>query len=265
MLVSRRLRVFLAVTFLVTWTCWGILVPLARARTALYGQFSFMLLYMLGGAGPTLAAYVAVLTTRSQSPLTEFHSRLCRWRGTAWWCAVALALPVAVAVAPAIGAIVVHPDFLRVIPVRPWYLLVLLFFKMVVGGGLEELGWRGIAQPEMERPINRPVAAVLVGLIWALWHLPLFVLPGVAQYGTNFPVFAVGVVGNAMMLAWLYGRTESILLCIVFHATLNVVATLGLAIPADPHSQSVLDACLRVVVGALLLAVDAALPKRASR
>ncbi len=130
---------------------------------------------------------------------------------------------------------------------------------------MEELGWRGIAQPEMERSLSRPVAAVLVGLIWALWHLLLFVLPGVAQYGTNFPVFAVGVVGNAMMLAWLYGRTESILLCIVFHATLNVVATLGLAIPANRHSQAVLDACLRVVVGALLLAVDAALSKRASR
>ena len=48
--VSRRLRIFLAVTFLVTWTCWGILVPLARTQTVVYGQISFMLLYLLGGA-----------------------------------------------------------------------------------------------------------------------------------------------------------------------------------------------------------------------
>lgn len=263
--VSRRLRIFLAVTFLVTWTCWGILVPLARTQTVVYGQISFMLLYLLGGAGPTLAAYVAVLATPSQSPLTEFHSRLFRWRVPAWWFAVAVALPAALALASAIGAIVVRPDFLRMMPARPWYMLVPLFFKMVVGGGLEELGWRGIAQPEMERALSRPVAAVLLGLIWALWHLLLFALPGVGQYGTNFPVFAVGVVGNALILAWLYGRTGSILLCIVFHASLNVVATLGSAIPSSGHSPAVLDACLRVIVGALLLAVDAALSKRASR
>jgi hypothetical protein len=51
--MSRRLTIFLAVSLLVTWTCWGILVLLARARTTVYGQLPFMLLCMLGGLGPT--------------------------------------------------------------------------------------------------------------------------------------------------------------------------------------------------------------------
>jgi membrane protease YdiL (CAAX protease family) len=256
--MSRRLTIFLAVSFLVTWTCWGVLVPLARARTMVYGQLPFMFLYMLGGLGPTIAAYIAVLATRAQSPLGEFHSRLFRWRVAGWWYVIAAALPAALALASVGVAILVDPDFPRGLSVRPWYMLVPLFFVMVGGGGLEELGWRGIAQPEMERCLRRPTAAVLVGLIWSLWHLPLFVLPGVGQYGTNFPVFAIGLVGGALILAWLYGRTESILLCILFHAGWNAIAALGLAIPSDQRLLAVLDACLRVVVGALLLAVGSA-------
>jgi uncharacterized protein len=260
--MSRRLTIFLAVSFLITWTCWGILVLLARARTTVYGQLPFMLLYMLGGLGPTLAAYMAVLATRAQSPLGEFHARLFRRRVAGWWYVITVALPVALALASVGVASLVDPEFPRGLSVRPWYMFVPLLFVMVGGGGLEELGWRGVAQPEMERRLRRPTAAVLIGLIWSLWHLPLFVLPGVGQHGTNFPVFALGLVGGAMILAWLYGRTQSILLCILFHAGWNATATLGLAIPSDQRLLAVLDACLRVIIGALLLASGSARPSK---
>jgi uncharacterized protein len=249
-----RLRIFLAVTFLVSWGCWGILVPLARARTLVFGRPGYMLLYMLGGLGPTLAAYIAMLAAPARSPLKEFHARLFHWRVSGWWYVVALLLPVALALAAQGLAVLVQPGFSRGLSVRPWYMFVPLFFFMVAGGGLEELGWRGVAQPEMERNFRRPAAAVLVGLIWASWHLPLFFLPGVGQYGTNFPVFAIWIVGGALILAWLYGHTKSILLCIFFHAGWNAAAALGLAIPFDRSLPALLNVSLRVVVGALLLA-----------
>jgi len=262
--MSRRLAIFLAVTFAITWTSWGILVPLARAQTFVYGHLTFMLLYMLGGLGPTIAAYAAVLATPSLSPLLEFHRRLFRWRVAGRWYVIAVGLPVALALAAVGIATLVAPDSARGFSIRPWYMFAPLFLVMVAGGGLEELGWRGVAQPELERGLGRPAAAVLVGLVWSCWHLPLFVLPGVGQYGTNFPVFAIGVVGGALILAWLYARTGSILLCIVFHASWNASAALGLAIPSHPSLAAVLDACLRVVIGALLLAVGAALSHQTS-
>ncbi len=263
--LMTRLKIFLAVSFLISWSCWGILVPLARVGTMAYGRPGFMLLYMLGGLGPTFAAYAAVLATPAQSPLREFHSRLFRWRVSAWWYVLALLLPVALGLAAVCVATLVDPAFPRGLLVRPWYMLVPLFLVMVAGGGLEELGWRGVAQPGMERHLRRPSAAVLVGLIWALWHLPLFFLPGVGQYGANFPVFAIGIVGGAMILAWLYGSSKSILLCILFHAGWNAVAALGLTIPSDRRLPAVLDACLRVAVGVLLLAVGSALSKKGTR
>ena len=99
---------------------------------------------------------------------------------------------------------------------------------MILGGGLEELGWRGVAQPMLERRLSRLASAAIVGVAWALWHLPLFFIHGVSQYGANFELFAADVMGNAFLLAWIYGGTGSILVCVLFHAASNTSATLGL-------------------------------------
>jgi membrane protease YdiL (CAAX protease family) len=256
--MSRRLTIYLAVTFAVTWTFWGILVPLARARTVVYGQGAFMALYALGGLGPSIAAYVAVLATRKQSPLAEYHRRLFRWRVAGKWYGIAVGLPVALALASVAIANSISPGSGPPLLARPWYMFFPLFLLMIAGGGLEELGWRGIAQPELERSLRRFAAAVLVGLVWSVWHIPLFVLPGVGQYGTSFPVFAVHVVGSALLLAWLYAQTGSILLCIAFHAGRNAIWAIALAGPSRRPLVPLFDACLGVLAGAVLVANTAA-------
>ncbi|MGA2084680.1 MAG: type II CAAX endopeptidase family protein [Terracidiphilus sp.] len=250
-----RLKTYLAVTFLITWICWWTLVLLVRPGMTVYGHPLFVLLFALGGLGPTIAAYAAVLATPNQSPLREFNLRLLRWRVVWWWYVIALVLPFALALAPLGLAALIDPGLPASLVLRPWYMFFPLFLVMILGGGLEELGWRGVAQPEMEQGIGRPAAAVLVGLIWSLWHLPLFFLPGQLQYRTNFPVFVVSVVGSALILAWLYGRTQSILLCILFHAGLNTVAALGLALPSGRSGPALLEACFKLLIGALLLFV----------
>ena len=263
--MNRRLATFLAVSFAVTWSAWGILVPLARARTLVYGQWPFMGLYMLGGLGPTIAAYAAVLATSAQAPLSEFHRRLFRWRVAGWWYLVAAGLPIALAVASRTITALLTPGMPGAPSVEPWYMFLPLFVVMIAGGGLEELGWRGVAQPEMERALSRAAAALLVGLAWAVWHAPLFLLPGVSQYGASFPVFAVGVIGTALILAWLYGRTGSILLCVVFHAAVNAIAALGFAIPHYRGWLALLGPCFNVVLGSLLLLSTSAFSKKSLR
>lgn len=252
-LLNRRLVIFLAVAFGITWSAWGVLGWLARAQILVYGQWRFMVLYVTGGLGPTIAAYIAVLSTSAQASLREFHRRLLRWRVAGWWYVIAVALPVSLAIVSTVIATQFSSGLGAVLSVRPWIMFLPLFAMMIVGGGLEELGWRGVAQPELTRAIGPAKAALSVGLIWAIWHVPLFLLPGVSQYGGNFPVFAIGVIANALMLGWLYSRTDSILLCIVFHASSNAIAALGFAIPHESGWWVLLGPCLNVLVGALLL------------
>lgn len=215
-----------------------------------------MLLYLLGGLGPALAGIFAVRSTCSQPSLAEFRRRCLRWRISPAWYAVAAGLPVALAPA-AIGlARLLGLDTGETLSLRPWWAYFPLLVAMVAGGGIEEPGWRGVAQPEAERRLGRPLAALLVGLIWACWHLPLFYIPGVGQYRSNFPVFALGIIGNALILAWLYGRTKSVLLCVLFHASWNAIVALGWTVPSDRPMAGALADCVRVAAGAILLATD---------
>jgi len=248
-----RLSAYFAATFLITWPCWWILAAVVSPGSKVYLHPLLSLLFALGGLGPTIAAYAAVLVTPTRSPLSEFHSRLFRWRLGWWWYVLALGLPFALRLLPlGLGALF-DPALSRNLTLLPWYMFFPVFLIMVLGGGLEEPGWRGVALPEVERRLARPLAALVVGLVWAIWHLPLFFIPGQIQYRDNFPLFALSVIGNALILAWLYGWTRSILLCILFHAGLNTVAALGLSFSAARVWPNVFDAAFRVAFGFFLL------------
>jgi membrane protease YdiL (CAAX protease family) len=251
--MNRRLGIFVGTSFGVSWAAWGSLVPLARARTVTHGQPPFMFLYMLGGLGPTIAAYTAVLATSAQGSVAEFHGRLLRWRLTGWWYLAALGIPVALAMGPISLEAQLDQGLRGMLSVQPWYRFLPLFALMIAGGGLEELGWRGIAQPELERGIGRARAALLIGLVWIVWHVPLFFIPGVSQSRMCFPVFAVNIIGAAQILAWLYSRTSSILLCIFFHAASNAIVALGFALPRTATGLALVNASVTVGLGSLLL------------
>jgi membrane protease YdiL (CAAX protease family) len=257
---SRRALVYLAMAFGVTWVAWGILAVLAQRQFTHYGTWPYMSLYVLGGLGPTLAAYVAVWRTPEQGAVGEFNRRVLRWRVRPTWYGAALGVPVALGFI-AIGiAVALKPAVGAALSFRPWYQFPLYLLMTIIGGGLEEFGWRGITQDEWGRAIGSIRAALLIGPIWALWHLPLFFLPGVAQYHAGFALFLVGVMGNALLLGWLYSRTHSILLCVLMHATSNAVVMMGLSVPSG-MGMGLVAPCLGLGVGALLFLSTAKRPE----
>jgi membrane protease YdiL (CAAX protease family) len=248
---SRRALVFLIAAFAISWIAWGTLVVLARAQATAYGQWPFMTLYVLGGLGPTMAAYIAVCLTTSQAPLSEFHQRLLRWRVSLPWYGVALGLPIMLGFMGIGVAVALRPAISGLLTIKPWSAFPLLFAMMIIGGGLEEFGWRGITQEEWGQAMGQGRAALLIGPIWAVWHLPLFLLPGVSQYHAHFALFLVGVIGNALLFGWLYSRTHSILLCVFMHAATNATTAMGVIIPSH-QGLSLIGPCLSLGVGALL-------------
>jgi membrane protease YdiL (CAAX protease family) len=128
-----------------------------------------------------------------------------------------------------------------------------LFFMMMLGGGLEESGWRGVALPGFQKRLKAPIAAILLGVIWAIWHLPLFLIEGVSQYGTNFWIFSIGVLGISLTLSWFYNRTESILICVIYHAAANMVTSMGFFVPSSELLGTTIEALIKLAVGILLI------------
>src|SRR5204862_224431 len=145
-----------------------------------FGRPGYMLLYMLGGLGPTLAAYIAMLAAPARSPLKEFHARLFHWRVSGGWYVVGLLLPVALALAAQGLAVLVQPCFSLGVSVWSLHVSLLFFCCGGGGGGRGVCAWRGAPRPEVELPFARPAASGVVGAIFPSWPLALFFSPALA-------------------------------------------------------------------------------------
>ena len=248
-----RLLLYLVMTFGITWVAWWPLASLIPAGAGVFTNRTFSALYIAGGLGPTLAALIAVALTPGEGSLRAFAASLMHWRVPLAWYLVAFLLPPTVAftldlLAAWFGA--QEPSFPAF---RDLSRVPLIFVTMILGGGLEELGWRGVAQPMLERRFSRLASAAIVGVFWALWHLPLFFIHGVPQYGADFHLFAADVIGNAFLLAWIYGGTRSILVCILFHAANNTSATMGLDAWDGSPQMAWIGPAAKIALGAGLI------------
>ena len=85
-----------------------------------------------------------------------------------------------------------------------------------------EIGWRGYALPGLMKRFGLARASVLLGAIWAVWHLPQFYIAGGDSYRQSFPVWALQVVALSVAFAWLFARSGgSLLLVMLFHSAIN--------------------------------------------
>jgi len=86
---------------------------------------------------------------------------------------------------------------------------------------MEEAGWRYILQPELEKEFGFILSAIIVAVIWSVWHLPLFFIPGAGQYGNNFGLFVISVVGLSFAIGAIRKISNSVFLCVLYHCIVN--------------------------------------------
>jgi membrane protease YdiL (CAAX protease family) len=116
------------------------------------------------------------------------------------------------------------PDYANL---EKWYLLPLVFVQVLLLGGplQEEIGWRGYALPKLQEQQTALVSGIVVGLLWGLWHLPLFFVPYSSQYGIPFLGFVLIDVALGILFAWVYNNSRSsLVLSLFFHASVNVTS-----------------------------------------
>lgn len=212
---ARELITFVVITFGLSWGLWGMLL------VALDGNDLGGLAGPLGAFAPPVAA--ALLTWRSGVGMRSFWRPILAWRIGRWWTVV-FATPVAVLV---IGWIVMaalgRPLFPEASP-SVVTLPLLVIFMVLFGGGQEEPGWRGYALPRLQSMTNALGASVVIGVVWAAWHLPLFAFPGSGQAGLNLWIYVLYVVGISILHTWVYNSTGgSVLAVMVLHALVNLI------------------------------------------
>lgn len=215
--ISRhRFVSFVAATYAFTWTFHGVLF-----QSGLPQSWTFSILAGLGAYGPVVGA--AVVIWASGGDLRTWVGQAFRWRVSAVWWLVVLALPALIIAGSTVVFVLLGGELvvtgLETLVVYP----LLLLYTLVIGGGQEELGWRGFAQPYLQERYGSFVAALGIGVVWAAWHAPLFLIPGATQGGFNFGLYVGGILAESVILAWVYNGTNgSVLLAGLFHAGNNV-------------------------------------------
>lgn len=212
----NTLWLFLFYTFVIAWGT-ELLLIVAYHLELLKGGIALFLHFAVIGFGAGMApAYATFIVWRKDEHITlrEFCRRIFynhnSWR-TVFFLIVFAIIQFAVCF--------VQEDYLG----NPWYLFILFMPMMILGGGLEEIGWRGMFQPLLEKRFSFIVSSLIEGCIWSVWHLPLWFVANTAQGSYDFIAFTLYCITLGLTLAATYRLTKCIWATVLIHAWGNTV------------------------------------------
>lgn len=226
MSVKHPTVAFFALTFLFSWLLWLPAVLLTYGvtdKTSFLGGIAGPAGY-LAGIGPSLVAFALVAKDGGSKGMKALLARGLQFRLGAWYWPVFLLLPLVLVAAhwlntlrggtfPVTGALA-----------QPYLILplFLVFFIMQLG---EEFGWRGYALDRLQENQGAVHASVVLGLLWSLWHLPMFLARGFGHHDYRLPFvqFSATFVLASILITWLQNNTHgSLIPAFVIHTYINM-------------------------------------------
>jgi membrane protease YdiL (CAAX protease family) len=248
-LLNNPLISFFGMAFLFSWIA---VIPLLINPTFPIEPFQILGAF----AGPTLSALILISLSEGRHGLGVFFKRYVQWKaGIGWWLIVLFGILILLNI---IAAVIIGPSILaefinNIGLILPTYLLTLVV-GVILGPLWEEPGWRGFAFPRLQERFGPILASVILGALWALWHLPGYVG---GWMETNFLALLVYCIGFSVFAAWIYNNTRgSILLMILLHSSSNAAVSVGGKIlPTDltPAMHSfVYGGWIPVIMGGIL-------------
>lgn len=219
--ISRLpLVAFIVMAFLFSWIA---VTPLILNRSLPVEPFQ-----MLGAfVGPTLSAIIVTAILEGRKGVSSFFKRYLQWRaGFVWWLFVLFGILIALnTVAAIILGISIWTEFIKNIGLVLFTYLITLLVGVILGPLWEEPGWRGFALPRLQSQYGPIVGTLILGVLWALWHLPGY-LGGWMTVGI-VPLVLSGV-AFSIIATWVYNNTRgSILLMILLHSSSNAAISIG--------------------------------------
>lgn len=213
---------FYILAFTISWLGW-IPAVMGSHGIAPFVHPSFQFLLILSAVGPALAAMIVTQVTYGKAQVKNLLKALIQWQANLGWYLVAIFGPVALlliaqGVTKFSALTATQPAHRKeLFPLALSALLMSLF-----SNPWEEVGWRGFALPHLQKRYTALVASIMIGILWGLWHLPIFFWVGNPMAEYPFLPWFAGTVAETFIYTWLYNSTKgSLLLVSLFHVALN--------------------------------------------
>ncbi|MEJ5225851.1 MAG: type II CAAX endopeptidase family protein [Anaerolineales bacterium] len=212
---------FYALAFGLAWLGWLPSVLASRGVAAL-AHPAFGVLLLLPAVGPALAAGIVTRAAHGREGLARLFGALAAWRVHPLWYGMAVGAPAALLLAAQyltrVLALPAPPAFTG----EPLPVVMSALVMSALANPWEEVGWRGFALPRWQARFTALQASLVVGILWGVWHLPLFFWVGNPMSTYPFLPWLAGTAALAVLYTWLYNSTQGSLLPVtLFHVALN--------------------------------------------
>lgn len=225
---------YFGLTYLISWTIW---LPLYGP---VFGWNSFSIFpfhHGMGGLGPLVAAFVTTWIFLKTEGLKKLLTKCIQFKPLLYLL-IALFSPFILAFFSSLLSYFIDKTpinlngLFKAKEFPQFNLMTFFFYNLLFFGCGEEVGWRGFALPRLQNKFTALTSSLILTLFWALWHLPLFFYrPGYITMdiaGTIGWIFSL--LTGSILLTWLYNSARgSILICAVFHTTIDIAFTADIA------------------------------------
>jgi CAAX protease family protein len=212
--------------------------------------------------GPLIAAVIVALLAGGRHELWALLRQLGRWRVHPLWYVIALLGPFVLAGLTAALAVAAGAPVRGTGDYTNWRAITFFFFSTVIIVGLfEEVGWRGFALPRLQLRLDAIWAALVLGVLWALWHLPELISDPTGQ---RPPVqFLLWALALSVIFSWLYNSTNgSLPIVIICHAAIDTAGRFMLPEFVGDGYQLVWGFMVALYVLVAIIVILVAGPKR---
>lgn len=226
----KKTILFLIYTFSVSWLFWLVIIIANRFFDTLwYGELLTWIPMLIASLGPAISAYMIYRQYNKGFSLKSFTKLVFSididkktwlifglftcWRFIMVWLAFGIQEPISIL----------------------YMFLNLPLF--IIGGGLEEIGWRGFLQPKLEKVTGYLASVLIVGVIWSIWHLPLWLISGTVQSALPFTSYTFLAIILSFSFTTFYKYTKNILLTVLSHAWFNGCIGLAVYIGSEGYLQ----------------------------
>lgn len=223
---------FFLLTFLISWGAWAMLILLGADDLDLASPLT--LLFLLGGFGPTLAGLALTAISEGREGLATLWRRTFEVQfGLRWYLVIFLLFPavnvLAIAIWRAGGVSLLDLSLTLSLMGSTGALIPMLFLSFITGALAEEYGWRGYALDRLQAKWDAAISSFALGALWAIWHLPLFLMRGAPQSasGVSFLLFAAWIVVLSPIYTWVYNGTgQSLAAVLLLHWVSTITGSL---------------------------------------